>query len=249
MNIKWDAEEYTDRFRFVHRYGEDVLDLITAKPGALAVDLGCGNGALTEKLHEKGYRVVGIDASRDMLKIAKERHKELSFYQADAVSFTLQEKADVIFSNAVFHWIDDQDALLSNLYEQLKEGGELVFEFGGKGCAELVHGTLEKEFEKRGLSYSRTFYFPSIGEYAPLLEKHGFKVTYATLFDRPTPQMGEHGVEDFIRMFVTRPFEGMEAATADEIIRETEEQLKETLFHDGTWFIDYVRIRMRAEKV
>ena len=49
MNIDWNAKGYQKDFAFVPKYGEAVLDLIDAAPGALAVDLGCGNGGLTGK--------------------------------------------------------------------------------------------------------------------------------------------------------------------------------------------------------
>ena len=51
MNITWDARGYTSGFAFVHQYGEGVLEMIDAAPGSHVVDLGCGNGALSEKLH------------------------------------------------------------------------------------------------------------------------------------------------------------------------------------------------------
>ena len=71
MNITWDAKGYKERFSFVHEYGEDVMSLLTAKPGARVVDLGCGNGALTRKLADKGYHVAGLDASAEMIALAR----------------------------------------------------------------------------------------------------------------------------------------------------------------------------------
>ncbi len=170
MNIDWNAKGYQKDFAFVPKYGEAVLDLIDAAPGALAVDLGCGNGGLTGKLIERGYRVVGVDASAPMLALAKERYPDTTFLQADACTFQLPEQADVIFSNAVLHWIDaaKQNELIANIASQLKPGGQLVCEFGGKGCAETVHAALEKIFAAHGLTYRRTFYFPTVGEYAPM---------------------------------------------------------------------------------
>lgn len=251
MNIHWNAEEYKKHFSFVPQYGTDVFDLITADKGSLLVDLGCGNGTLSKKLAEMGYRVLGVDASEDMLALAKAEYPDLKFISGNALSFTLEQKADVIFSNAVFHWIDaeKQEEMLENIANQLAPGGELVCEFGGYGCAEAVHSTLEKCFAARGLHYPRTFYFPTIGEYAPLLEKHGLRVEYATLFDRPTVQQTENGLTDWIDMFVTKPFEGMEPALKAEILSETESALRDRLFIGGKWVIDYVRIRFRARKI
>lgn len=251
MNIKWNAGDYKDNFAFVHQYGEDMLNLIDAKEGALVVDLGCGNGALSKKLLDRGYRVLGIDASEEMLDIARRQYPEMEFRRDDAVEFQLANKADVIFSNAVLHWIDGdkQEKMIQNIFNQLKPGGQFVCEFGGKGCAEHIHSTLEKCFSQRGHTYRRTFFFPSIGEYVPILEKCGFRVEYAILFDRPTEQKTEDGLADWIRMFVKVPFEGMEERLAEEIISQTVEELRDVLFRDGKWYVDYVRIRLAAKKI
>ena len=249
MNITWNAGVYTDHFSFVHRYGEDVLSLLDAAPGSFVVDLGCGNGALTQKLAALGYRVLGIDASSDMLEKARALHPELRFEQGDATQLSLSTPADAIFSNAVFHWIDadKQPRLAAGIAGALVPGGQLVCEFGGYGCAEHVHAALERAFARRGLVYPRTFYFPTIGQYAPILESAGQRITHALLFDRPTPQEGENGLRSWIAMFVKKPFEGMEDALREAIIAEAEAELAgELRQRDGTWIIDYVRIRLRA---
>lgn len=251
MNIKWDAEQYKNSFSFVPSYGEDVLNLLTVKPGSRVIDLGCGTGSLTQKISDRGYVVTGIDASPDMLCVARTQHPDICFLDGDAVDFHLETKADAVFSNAVMHWIDAgrQEAVLSNIASNLRTGGEFVFEFGGYGCAETVHSTLEEIFAERGRKYLRMFYFPTIGEYAPLVERSGMRIEIAMLFDRPTPQKDGNTVSDWIRMFDKKPFEGIAAEEADEIINEAEERLRGQLFVDGTWYIDYVRIRMRARKV
>ena len=61
MNIKWDANKYTEDFSFVHQYGNSVIELIDADKGSSVLDLGCGNGALTKVLQKKGYCVKGLD--------------------------------------------------------------------------------------------------------------------------------------------------------------------------------------------
>ena len=108
---------------------------------------------------------------------------------------------------------------------------------------------MQKVFEKKGLSYKRTFYFPTIGEYAPILERHGLKVVYAILFDRKTVLTGEDGMKNWIEMFVTQPFQNLDKELTDKIITEAVQNLKPILYEDGIWYADYVRIRIKAQKV
>ena len=251
MNIQWDSRKYADDFSFVPQYGEAVMELLTVSKGSRVIDLGCGNGTLSEKLAERGYQVIGIDDSETMIELAKKKHPDITFRKENALSFRLDEPTDAVFSNAVFHWIDEKDQmqLLTNISENLRDGGELVTEFGGYGCADAVHKALETEFSERGLHYFFAFYFPTIGMYAPMMEKAGLKVDYAILFDRPTEQKSEDGLAEWVRMFNKKPFEGMGASLQEEIIRAAERKLRPVLYRDGHWFIDYVRIRMRARKI
>lgn len=249
-NITWDATDYKNNFSFVPAYGEAVISLITKQLGSSVVDLGCGNGSITEKIANKGYIVTGIDDSEEMLLLARKEHPAQRFIRGNAVTFHLNEKVDVIFSNAVFHWIDEKDqlAMLSNIYYNLKPGGELVCEFGGFGCAETVHETLEQCFSEHELKYQRVFYFPTIGQYAPILEKAGFKIEYAAFFDRPTPQKGVDGLANWIHMFVKKPFEGIEKELKEGIISDTVSRLRNRLYQNNCWIVDYVRIQFRAVK-
>ena len=168
-----------------------------------------------------------------------------------SVSKPFNLNPNAIFSNAVFHWIDkeNQQKLLNNISSNLKIGGQLVCEFGGKGCAETIHKELEKIFASKGLKYKRTFYFPTIGEYAPLIEKAGMEIRFATLFERPTKLKGEKGLADWINMFDTAPFEGIDEDLKNEIINKAVENLRSKLYINGQWYADYMRIRFKAIKV
>ncbi len=252
MNIKWNANKYTEDFSFVHKYGNSVTELIDADVNSTVLDLGCGNGALSKALQDKGFRVKGMDASKELLDIARENYPEIEFIQADATEFVLDEQVDVVFSNAVLHWIDKekQADLIACVYRALKESGQFVFEFGGYGNNELIHESIEKEFIKRGYKYESSFYFPTIGEYSKLLEEAGFKVTYATLFDRPTELKGGDGLKDWINMFVKTPFSIIDSEEEKEaIIDKAVANLKNVLYKDDKWYADYVRIRMKAVKM
>lgn len=246
MNITWNANGYKADFGFVPQYGQDVMELIDFWPGMKLLDVGCGNGSLTKKLQERGADVTGIDASEAMLALARRDYPQIRFLKKDASDFTMEEQYDAVFSNAVFHWIDDQEGLLKSIAKVLKPSGQLVCEFGGYGCCERIHSALEKAFAARGLVYPRTFYFPTIGEYAPIMERCGLRPVYAVLFDRKTQLSGDDGMMDWINMFDRLPFEGVEAVLAEEIKTEAVNELRKTMCENGVWFADYVRIRIRA---
>ena len=148
MNINWDAQEYKQNFHFVADYGKDVLNLMDMPKNSFVVDLGCGNGALSAELKAKGYDVIGLDASVEMIDLARKLHPDIEFICDDVRSFRLAQKADGIFSNAVLHWIDEknQQMMLNNIAANIKSGGVFAFESGGWGCAESVHSTLEQIF-------------------------------------------------------------------------------------------------------
>ena len=252
MNINWDADKYTSDFSFVHQYGESVTELIDVDNNSMLLDLGCGNGALTKALQDKGYIVKGIDASKELLDIARKNYPDIEFIQADATNFSLQESVDVVFSNAVFHWIDKelQQSMLKCVHNALKENGQFVFEFGGYGNNQLIHSALAKIFSEYGYIYKMPFYFPTISEYTTLLENTGFRVKYAVLFDRPTELKGENGLKDWINMFVKTPFSVIENEDVKEaMIDKAVDNLRDVLYKDGKWYADYVRIRIKAIKV
>lgn len=101
MSISWDAEGYERGFSFVPAYGAGVIDLIDVCPGEKCLDLGCGNGTLTAELAACGLDASGVDASPEMVALARERHPELRFEVGDATSFSQDEPVDVVFSNAL----------------------------------------------------------------------------------------------------------------------------------------------------
>lgn len=244
---EWNAKEYENSFSFVPKYGLDVMSLITKKEGSKGLDLGCGNGLLTNELSKK-YDMTGIDSSKEMIELAK-NNTNAKLRLLDLTKLDYDNEFDFLFSNAVMHWINDQDAVIKGMYKALKPDGELVLEFGGYLCANMVHSTLDKEFSKRGLKYNFNFYFPKISEYTSLLEKYGFIVKYAILFDRPTPLKENQDVRDWINMFVTEAFKSIDSNLKEDILNSVYNDLKGKMMHsDGLWYIDYTRIRVRAIK-
>ena len=94
------------------------------------------------------------------------------------------------------------------------------------------------------------WYYASIAEYSSLLERNGLEVTYALLFDRPTPlEDGEHGLRNFLNMFGASFSAKLPADLQERLIADTEREARPHLFHDGHWTLDYRRLRLLARKL
>ena len=93
------------------------------------------------------------------------------------------------------------------------------------------------------------WFYPSIGEYAPMLESRGLLVTFAVLFDRPTPlEGGEQGLRAWLEMFGMFASNVLLPEQREELMQRIEVITRPTLFHDGQWTVDYKRLRMIAVK-
>jgi trans-aconitate methyltransferase len=251
MNKSWNAQEYQNQCMFVPSYGKGLLPLMGDVRGKTVLDIGCGSGVLTEEIHKMGAVVHGIDASVSMIALAKSQFPDLDLSVADALSLPFQDAFDVVFSNAVFHWVEGgkQQTLLSGVRKALHLGGTLVCEMGGKGCGESVHHALSEGFARRGFHYVHPFYFPSIGQYAPISEACHLQPVLMQWFPRPTKMNGRDGLKNWISMFVTAPFAGMEEEMRQTIIQEAEDRLRNQLFDGTDWIIDYTRLRVVATAV
>lgn len=251
-NVKWDAGLYDDKHSFVWKLAAGVLDLLDAKSGERILDMGCGTGHLTARIAEAGAHVVGVDRSPEMIRQAKQRYPALRFEVMDAREIALNGNFDAVFSNAALHWIKEPERVISGIKNLLRPGGRFVAEFGGKGNTAELLNAVQRAWVKSGLAGTapHPWYYPSIAEYAGLLEQHGFEVTHATLFDRPTPLGdGERGLGNWLEMFGGAFVKGLPEATRERLLVEIERELRPKLFRDGRWVMDYRRLRVVAKRV
>src|SRR5499426_2293134 len=99
----WDPDRYARIVRFVADLGQPVVELLAPRPGERILDLGCGDGVLTEKLAALGCQVVGVDGSE--LQIAAARARGLDARVVDGERLTFDGEFDAVFSNAALHWM------------------------------------------------------------------------------------------------------------------------------------------------
>jgi len=254
---EWDANNYDDNVGFVSEYGESVVDLLNAEPGQRVLDLGCGTGHLTSEINTiikpKGT-AIGLDGAPDMITEARTSYPKITFHESDARNFTVSDMDvdafDAVFSNAMLHWIprDDQTAVAKRVADALVPGGEFVAELGGIGNVQTIVNTTQSALSEHGFERDHPWYFPTLGDHAALLERNGFEVNFARLFDRPTTLNGESGLRDWLDIFGDSLFAGLTDEDRDAVITSVENRLREEIFNPETetWTADYRRLRFRA---
>lgn len=247
---EWNSTRYAENARFVSDLGQPVLDLLNPKPGERILDLGCGDGVLTEKLVALGANVVGVDSSADMIAAAKRRGIDARL--GDAYDLKFDSEFDTVFSNAAMHWMKrDPDAVLRGVYRALKPGCRFASEMGGFGNVAAItvalHAALADFGVERPTSYN-PWYFPTPDEQRHRLQTGGFSVEYIELIPRPTPlPTGMRGwLETFAIPFTKSLPENRRAAFLDAVT----ERLRPVLCDfQGNWTADYMRLRFLARKV
>jgi len=241
--MNWSAKTYQSEFDYVWKHGASLLSQLAPQPGEQIVDLGCGTGQLTAQIADSGADVVGLDSDRAMVTQAQANYPELTFRVADAADFQLGQPVDAVFSNAALHWVLQAEAAADCMVAALKPGGRLVAELGGAGNVQTILSAIEQVSGKQNLN---PWYFPALSRYVNLLESAGLVVTFAHLFDRPTP-LGADGLAGWLAMFGQRFFSDLSADEWAEMVREIE-QVASELYRDGVWVADYKRLRIVAVK-
>lgn len=244
---RWDPQQYARNARFVSDLGEPVLELLAPMPGERVLDLGCGDGVLTEKIIEAGCIVVAVDASPEQVAAARERGLDARVEKAESLSCS--DEFDAVFSNAVLHWVKNQDAALAGVCRALKAGGRFVGELGGAGCVRAIRSALYGSLASRGVDPASLdpWFFPTAEQYEKLLTDHGFVVESLDLFPRPTLLPGD--LDGWLDTFAQPFLAVVEADDRRAVINEVREVLRPELYDPGRgWVADYVRLRFAAHK-
>jgi ubiquinone/menaquinone biosynthesis C-methylase UbiE len=247
MTQTWDPQAYERNGAFVHGLAAGVLEWLNAQMGEFILDLGCGDGQLTQRLAATGAHVLGVDASPEMVAAARERGIEAE--QANAESLPFHDATfDAVFSNAALHWVHDHDAMLAQVHRVLKAGGRFVAEMGAHGNIASIRVALMAVLERHGYGDREegVNYYPTAESYTARLKQHGFRVEQMAMIPRPT-KLAESGMEGWLRTFRRGALDGLPENVREAVVRETAELLAPALRdEEGNWIADYVRLRFAA---
>lgn len=248
MSQDWNPESYAKNARFVSDYGLEVVDLLGPKPGERVLDLGCGDGALTEEISSRGATVVGVDNSPEMVRTAVARGTDARLLGGEDLPF--DKEFDAVFSNAALHWMStDPGLVVERVFRSLKVGGRFVGEFGGHGNVAAITIAIRSAMLLHGVDcgdYS-PWYFPTPAEYHHLLTSKGFKVNSIALTPRPTPL--PTGMQAWLQTFAGPFLAKCEEVHVPQVLQTAVALMRPSLRDTcGIWTADYVRIRFSATK-
>jgi trans-aconitate methyltransferase len=243
----WNPQAYATNARFVSDLGEPLLRLLEPQPGELIVDLGCGDGALTEKIADCGCKVIGVDSSLAQLLASKQRKLQAAVMDGHTLCF--RQQFDAVFTNAALHWMKEPEKVIDGVRLALKPGGRFIGEFGGKGNVETIRSALHAALVRRGIQPTAVdpWYYPAPEEYSQLLSQAGFTVAYIELIPRPTKLPGDilAWLEIFAQPFTKAVSDAEQPGFLEEVRDELASRLRDG---SGNWFADYVRLRFKAMK-
>ncbi|MCI8379428.1 MAG: methyltransferase domain-containing protein [Lachnospiraceae bacterium] len=245
--MEWNSTLYNKKHDFVAEYGKGLLEFIPKNDEQSILDLGCGTGTLTAQLADLCGRIVGVDASQSMIEKAKEEFGNIEFKVCDALSLPFEKEFDVVFSNAVFHWISSHDALLKNIYKVLKQRGLLVCEFGASGNIATIENAFAEACNSLGYGYEAKFNFPEVEDFGKLLEDTGFVIDRIYAYDRPTAlKDGEQGLVNWMKQFFASELGVMPKHVKAMVFKKVDELARDTLWNGVEWVADYRRLRVIA---
>jgi len=247
MTQTWDPQAYSRNGAFVHQLAGGVLELLAAQPGERILDLGCGDGQLTQRIAAAGAAVTGVDASADMARVARSAGITVDEANAEALPYA-DASFDAVFSNAALHWVRNQDAMLAEVHRVLKPGGRFVAEMGGHGNVAAILVALMAVLARHGYPDQEegVNYYPTPEAYTRRLTRQGFQVEQIALIPRPT-LLAEGGMTEWLRTFRRGVLDSLPESLRETVVEETAALLAPALRdEEGNWLADYVRLRFVA---
>jgi trans-aconitate 2-methyltransferase len=244
----WDATTYDRVSGPQQRWAAEQLERLGLTGDEVVLDAGCGSGKITAELVRRVPRgtVYGVDAAPSMVRHAHEALGDRATIMCqDLAELALPEPVDVVFSNATFHWIPDHDALFTALYRNIRPGGRLVAQCGGRGNIDRFRRlsdevAAEEPFGPHFADWRRPWNYATAEETAERLRRAGFEEVDCWLQERPTEL-------DEPRSFITtvclvRHLDPLPEELREPFVERVMQRLEKPVV------LDYVRLNMVARR-
>ena len=255
----WNAAVYDRIGTPMRGWAQQVIDDLELRGDETVLDAGCGSGSVTLDLLRKllAGKVYAVDSSPDMTanldkELAERGISNVVALTASLTDFTLPEQVDIVFSNAVFHWVPDDDGLFGALARATKPGGRLRAQCGGAGniarLREATHAVEKRPLYSEHLSGDSEFRkYRSIAEARAAMERNGWRDVRANLFGAPVTFEDEDAAVLYLRTIILQ--HQVAALPEDLSGRFLRDVVAETVERSGAPFsADYVRLDLWATR-
>jgi trans-aconitate 2-methyltransferase len=244
----WDADTYHRVSGPQLAWAQAVLERLPLAGDETVLDAGCGSGRVTRLLVERlpRGRVIAVDAAPSMVAAARaELGPGVEVFQADLAELELAAPVDAVFSNAVFHWVPDHDALFRSLFAALRPGGRLVAQCGGAGNVENFHDAARKVGEEEPFAahlsgWEGPWNFADAGATAERLARAGFEEVEAWL--EPAPVVPEFTLEYLRTVCLGHHLERLPEDLRERYVAEVARRCGQPVE------LDYVRLNVSAAR-
>jgi trans-aconitate 2-methyltransferase len=258
----WNPEDYAQNSEAQLKWARELRSRLALRGNESVLDLGCGDGKITADFAAtlSQGKVVGVDSSPEMIAYAQRtyptsKYPNLSFACVDARNLNFANQFDLVFSNAVLHWIDDHQAVLHGASRSLRDFGRLIISCGGQGNAADILRVFAELTAFVGWSayfdgFETPYFFYGQQDYQPWLHKAGFQVRRLELVPKDMNHAGAAGLAGWIRT-TWMPFTNrVPVADRDRFINDFVNLYLERipLDADGLAHVRMVRLEVDAQK-
>ncbi|ASN06622.1 class I SAM-dependent DNA methyltransferase [Virgibacillus necropolis] len=185
------ADSYDDsvtgkdpQYAAVFLHYDKILDEVTKYSSGNVVEFGVGTGNLTKKLLGNGHKVIGIEPSDAMRKVAEEKLPEVSLYEGDFLTYpSFDDSIDTIVSSYAFHHLTDaeKNLAIAKFVNLLTKTGKVVFAdtmFESSTAKEDIIKDADKKGYTNLIEDLNREYYPTISTLREIFEKNQFYVTF-----------------------------------------------------------------------
>jgi trans-aconitate 2-methyltransferase len=260
-NYVWNPTDYAKNSANQYTWAQELIPKLKLKGDETLLDIGCGDGKITANLAKylQNGKVVGIDSSSQMIKLAKttfpnEQYPNLTFQVMDAQNLTFQEEFDLAFSNAALHWITNQKPVLLGVQRSLKPQGRLLFQMAGKGNAQAIIEILDEllvlsEWKRFFEDFKFPYAFCAPEEYRALLVEAGLEPLRVERFPKDMKFNGAEGIAGWVRTTWLPFTERIPIERQNDFIKQIVNRYLEKFPADAQGVVHLGMIRLEVEAV
>jgi trans-aconitate 2-methyltransferase len=260
---RWNAKDYANNSSAQAVWAEELITKLNLRGTESILDLGCGDGKITAAIASKLDRgiVWGIDRSLEMISLAREKYansqySNLFFQQMDAKEIHLEQQFDIVFSNAVLHWIEDHLTVLQKVNQHLKPKGKILWQMGGKDNTKNLLAVIDRlmqqpPWQKYFLDFVSPYHFYDINDYDLWLDRTGFQAIRIELISKDMQHQGKEGLKGWLRTtwfpYTDRLPEALKEQFLDRVIEDYTKNVAE-IDDRGNTHVQMMRLEVEAIK-